>query len=56
MQDVKILRLVTGEDVIDKVGENDEGVSLNKAFVIIPTQSQLGKTCTINDDVILAIW
>ena len=29
-QDVKILRLVTGEDVIVKVGENDEGVSLNK--------------------------
>ena len=43
MQDVKILRLVTGEDVIAKVGENDQGVSLNKAFVIIPTQSQPGK-------------
>ena len=43
MQDVKILRLTTGEDVIAKVGENDQGVSLNKAFVIIPTQSQPGK-------------
>ena len=43
MQDVKILRLVTGEDVIAKVGENDQGVSLNKPFVIIPTQSQPGK-------------
>ena len=43
MQDVKILRLVTGEDVIAKVGENDQGVSLNKAFVIIPTPSQPGK-------------
>ena len=38
MQDVKILRLTTGEDVIAKVGENDQGVSLNKAFVIIPQQ------------------
>ena len=37
--DIKILRLSTGEDVIAKVGENDQGVSLNKAFVIIPQQS-----------------
>ena len=37
--DVKILRLSTGEDVIAKVGENDQGVSLNKSFVIIPQQS-----------------
>ena len=43
MQDVKILRLVTGEDVIAKVGENDQGVSLNKPFVIIPTQSQMDR-------------
>ena len=43
MQDVKILRLVTGEDVIAKVGENDQGVSLNKAFVIIPQQTGPGK-------------
>ena len=43
MQDVKILRLVTGEDVIAKVGENDQGVSLNKPFVIIPQQSAPGK-------------
>ena len=43
MDKVKILRLTTGEDVIAKVGENDQGVSLNKAFVIIPTQSQPGK-------------
>ena len=43
MQDVKILRLITGEDVIAKVSENDQGVSLNKPFVIIPTQSQPGK-------------
>ena len=43
MQDVKILRLATGEDVIAKVGENDQGVSLNKAFVIIPQQTGPGK-------------
>ena len=41
--DVKILRLSTGEDVIAKVGENDQGVSLNKAFVIIPQQMAPGK-------------
>ena len=43
MQEVKILRLSTGEDVIAKVGENDQGVSLKQAFVIIPQQSAPGK-------------
>jgi hypothetical protein len=43
MQDVKLLRLSTGEDVIAKVGENDQGVSLHKPFVIIPQQSAPGK-------------
>ena len=43
MQDVKILRLTTGEDVIAKVGENDQGVSLHKPFVIIPQQSAPGQ-------------
>ena len=43
MSEVKILRLTTGEDVIAKVGENDQGVSLNKAFVIIPQQTGPGK-------------
>ena len=43
MQEVKILRLATGEDVIAKVGENDQGVSLNKPFVIIPQQSAPGQ-------------
>ena len=43
MNEVKILRLTTGEDVIAKVGENDQGVSLNKAFVIIPQQSAPGQ-------------
>tara|TARA_A100001011_G_scaffold248516_1_gene256804 strand:- start:2763 stop:3086 length:324 start_codon:yes stop_codon:yes gene_type:complete len=43
MSEVKILRLVTGEDVIAKIGENDQGVSLNKSFVIIPQQLGPGK-------------
>ena len=43
MQDVKILRMTTGEYVIAKVGENDDGVSLNKPFVIIPQQSAPGQ-------------
>ena len=43
MDKVKILRLTTGEDVIAKVGENDQGVSLNKPFVIIPQQSGPGQ-------------
>ncbi len=43
MEKVKILRLTTGEDVIAKVGENDQGISLNKAFVIIPQQSAPGQ-------------
>ena len=43
MSDVKILRLVTGEDVIAKISENDQGTSLNKPFVIIPHQQGPGK-------------
>ena len=43
MQEVKILRMTTGEDVIAKVGENDQGVSLKQPFVIIPQQSAPGK-------------
>ena len=41
--DIKILRLSTGEDVIAKVGENDQGYSLKQSFVIIPQQSAPGK-------------
>ena len=43
MEKVKILRLATGEDVIAKVGESDQGVSLHKPFVIIPQQSAPGQ-------------
>ena len=43
MEKVKILRLATGEDVIANVGENDQGVSLHKPFVIIPQQSAPGQ-------------
>ena len=43
MQEVKILRLSTREDVIAKVDEGSEGVTLNKPFVIIPQQSAPGQ-------------
>ena len=43
MSEVKILRLSTGEDVIAKVGENDQGYSLKNPFVIIPQQSAPGQ-------------
>ena len=43
MQEVKILRLSTGEDVIAKIGENDQGISLKNPFVIIPQQSAPGQ-------------
>tara|TARA_B100000780_G_C20787668_1_gene312801 strand:- start:173 stop:493 length:321 start_codon:yes stop_codon:yes gene_type:complete len=47
MQDVKIIRLSTGEDVIAKVGENDQGISLKNPFVIIPQQSAPGKPISL---------
>ena len=44
MSEVKIMRLVTGEDVIGKVEHQDaDNIKINKAFVIIPTQSAPGK-------------
>ena len=47
MQEVKILRLSTGEDVIAKVGEHDQGVSLKNPFVIIPQQSAPGQPISL---------
>ena len=54
MQEVKkILRLSTGEDVIAKVGENDQGVSLKQTFpVIIPQQSAPGKPIQLDDVIV----
>ena len=43
MSEVKIIRLSTGEDVIAKIGENDQGISLKNPFVIIPQQSAPGQ-------------
>ena len=44
MQEVKILRLTTGEDVIAKVEQGSgDLVTLNKPFVIIPQQIAPGK-------------
>ena len=44
MSDVKVIRLTTGEDVIAKIEtQTPDHTELNKAFVIIPTQSAPGK-------------
>jgi len=43
MSDVKVIRMTTGEDVIAKVDEGSEKVTLNKPFVIIPQQMGPGK-------------
>ena len=44
MPEVKILRLITGEDIIAKVIDRSvETTKLNKAFVIIPHQQGPGK-------------
>ena len=44
MQEVKLLRLTTGEDVIAKVEQGSgDLVTLNKTFVIIPQQVAPGK-------------
>ena len=42
MSDVKIIRLVSGEDVIAKITDYDN-MELDKPFVIIPTQSAPGQ-------------
>ena len=47
MQEVKIIRLSTGADVIAKVGENDQGYSLKNPFVIIPQQSAPGQPISL---------
>jgi len=44
MSDVKILRMVTGEDVIAKISKDSVGnYTLEKSFVIIPRQSAPGQ-------------
>ena len=47
MEEVKIIRLSTGEDVIAKIGENDQGISLKNPFVIIPQQSAPGQPISL---------
>ena len=48
MQEVKILRLSTGEDVIAKVDEGSgETVELKNPFVIIPQQSAPGQPISL---------
>jgi len=43
MSEVKVIRMTTGEDVIAKIDEGSEKVTLNKPFVIIPQQMGPGK-------------
>ena len=43
MSDVKVVRLSTGEDVVAKVDEGADKITLNKPFVIIPQQMGPGK-------------
>ena len=44
MSEVKIVRLITGEDVIGQIDKDTVGnYTLNKAFTIIPTQSAPGQ-------------
>tara|TARA_Y200000002_G_C22551891_1_gene608588 strand:+ start:111 stop:422 length:312 start_codon:yes stop_codon:yes gene_type:complete len=43
MSEVKILRMSTGEDVIGKVTISQQLITIEKSFVIIPTQSAPGK-------------
>ena len=43
MSEVKILRMSTGEDVIGKVTIAQQLITIEKSFVIIPTQSAPGK-------------
>ena len=43
MSNVKVIRLSTGEDVIAKVDEGSEKITLDKPFVIIPQQMGPGK-------------
>ena len=52
MEEVKILRLSTGEDVIAKVGENDQGVSLHKSICNHTTTISTRKTNTIDDVIV----
>ena len=42
MSEVKILRMITGEDVIGKVTKGDV-IEVEKAFVIIPMRNQPGQ-------------
>tara|TARA_B100001057_G_C22458220_1_gene797779 strand:+ start:65 stop:376 length:312 start_codon:yes stop_codon:yes gene_type:complete len=43
MSEVKILRMSTGEDVIGKITQSQQLITIEKSFVIIPTQSAPGK-------------
>ena len=41
MKNIKIMRLVTGEDIIGNISESQGLITIKKAFVIIPMQNPL---------------
>ena len=43
MKNIKIMRLVTGEDIIGNISESQGLITIKKAFVIIPMQATPGK-------------
>nr|7EQ9_A Chain A, TIP60 [synthetic construct]7EQ9_AA Chain AA, TIP60 [synthetic construct]7EQ9_AB Chain AB, TIP60 [synthetic construct]7EQ9_B Chain B, TIP60 [synthetic construct]7EQ9_BA Chain BA, TIP60 [synthetic construct]7EQ9_BB Chain BB, TIP60 [synthetic construct]7EQ9_C Chain C, TIP60 [synthetic construct]7EQ9_CA Chain CA, TIP60 [synthetic construct]7EQ9_CB Chain CB, TIP60 [synthetic construct]7EQ9_D Chain D, TIP60 [synthetic construct]7EQ9_DA Chain DA, TIP60 [synthetic construct]7EQ9_DB C len=42
-KNIKIMRLVTGEDIIGNISESQGLITIKKAFVIIPMQATPGK-------------
>ena len=44
MKNIKILRLITGEDIIGNIiDETGENIQISKSFAILPMQAQPGK-------------
>ena len=41
--EILLVRLMTGEDVIGKITKNEKTITVEKGFVIIPTQAAPGK-------------
>ena len=39
-KNIKIVRLITGEDLIGEVSVSEDIVEIKKAFIIYPTQQQ----------------
>ena len=46
--EILICRLITGEDVIGKISEDEKKVTITRGFVIIPTQQAPGKPVPVS--------